>query len=513
MAGRGRGIVRSLPAGHTGHSMRTLALALVLFVSCRQASPPAVKKSVPRKVVVEQTPPPEEPGDLTLRVLEHEDRRWVVDVQGARVTFEFTAQASLRVDDADAGARLVERAAAWLSAPVPLQTHQRPLTPLVFESRDIDPRDEAGRSWNRARARFHVGADELDVFVMTTANEQWLRLRVKDPYQARPLLDLLADTVRDGPAPPRSAATDRGFIETPRYSLSEPSAPPETSAAVCFDDGWAAQVVTSEGAWVDFIPWGGGKPRTLCTMPGTIIATAHAPRVPTAVAVVRLATADDSGLAAPVELWRVSSEGCKVLTPKQPVEFAALTQLLMSPSGTHVGYESDGFVILLRVSDGWLQALTLGSTGPLRAWGWDEQGFIARQHRKEAWVRPGGRPLSVLPLRSSDGRYALRRDDRALVVRDTATDAPPRRLELTRRADLRALERWSDGPPVLVGPHGLVLAADVPLFVDLDTLTMQPLAPTGASLRCSTADGAHAVFFSESGRFLEGAPASAAAAH
>ena len=485
--------------------MRTLGLALVLLVSCKQASPPE-KRSVPRKIVIEQTPPPGEPGDLTLRVLEHEDRRWVVDVQGARVTFEFTAQATVRVDDADAGSRFVEGVAAWLDAPVPPRTHQQQRTPLVFESRDIDPRDEGGRSWNRARARFHLGADELDVFVMMTANEQWLRLRVKDPYQARPLLDLLADTVRDGPAPPRTSATDPGFTDTPRYSLAEPTAPPETNSAVCFEDGWAAHVMTADGNWVDFIPWGTARPRTLCTMPGTIISIAHAPRASTAVALVRLASTDDSGLAAPVELWRISSTGCKVLTPKQPVELAALTQVFMSPSGAQVAYESDGFVIMLRVSDGWLQALTLGSDGPLRAWGWDDESFIARRHRKEAWVRPGGAPLSTLQVHSLDGRYALRRDQGALLIRDTKSATPPRRLELTRRADLRALEQWSAAPPVFVGSHGLVLASDVPLFVDLETSALQPLAPRGASLRCSTADGAHAVFFSESGRFVEGAP-------
>lgn len=446
---------------------------------------------MPRKVVAEETPPPAEPGDLTLRVLEHEDRRWVVDVRGARVTFEFTAQATVRVDDADAGTRFVEGLAAWLEAPVPPRTHQQPLTPLVFESRDIDPRDEAGRSWNRVRARFHTSTDELDVFVMTTANEQWLRLRVKDAYQTRPLLDLLADSVRDGPAPPRSATTDPAFSDAPRYALSEPSAPPDTNAVVCFEDGWASHAKDQ----VEFHAWSGGA-RTLCTMPGTVITIAHAPRATTAVALVRLA--------APVELWRVTSTGCKVLTPKQPVELAALTQLFMAPSGAQVGYESDGFVIMLRVSDGWLQALTLGAEGPLRAWGWDDESFIARQHRQEAWVRPGGVPLNALPLRSLDGRYALRRDGSTLVIRDTKSDAPPRRLQLTRRADLRALEQWSAAPPVRVGPHGLVLASDVPLFVDLETASLRPLAPRGASLRCSTADGAHAVFFSEAGRFVEG---------
>lgn len=488
--------------------MRTTALALIFFVSCKQSSPPPEKRSVPRKVVIEQTPPPGEPGDLTLRVLEHEDRRWVVDVQGARVTFELTAQATVRVDDADAGSRFVEGVAAWLKAPVPPRTHQQPLTPLVFESRDIDPRDEAGRSWNRARARFRAGADELDVFVMMTVNEQWLRLRVKDAYQTRPLLDLLADSVRDGPAPPRSAATDPGFTDAPRYALSEAAAPPETNAAVCFEDGWAAHT----GSQVEFRAWSDATARTLCTMPGTVVSVAHAPRAQTAVALVRLASGDESsGLAAPVELWRLTSTGCKVLTPKQPVELAALTQLYMAPSGAQVGYESDGFVIMLRVSDGWLQALTLGSEGPLRAWGWDDESFIARQHRKEAWVRPGGVPLNTLPLRSLDGRYALRRDSRTLVIRDTKSDAPPRRLEFTRRADLRALEQWSAAPPVLIGPHGLVLAADVPLFVDLETSALQPLAPRGASLRCSTADGAHAVFFSEAGRFVEGTPVKPAA--
>lgn len=482
--------------------MRPAALVLLLLVSCKQASPPPVKRSVPRKVVVEETPPPAEPGDLTLRVLEHEDRRWVVDVRGARVTFEFTAQATVRVDDADAGARFVEGLAAWLEAPVPPRTHQQALTPLVFESRDIDPRDEAGRSWNRVRARFHTSTDELDVFVMTTANEQWLRLRVKDAYQTRPLLDLLADSVRDGPAPPRSTTTDAAFSDAPRYALSEPSAPPETNAVVCFEDGWASHAKDQ----VEFHAWSSGQARTLCSMPGTVITIAHAPRATTAVALVRMVDTDESsGLAAPVELWRVTSTGCKVLTPKQPVELAALTQLFMAPSGAQVGYESDGFVIMLRVSDGWLQALTLGAEGPLRAWGWDDESFIARRHRQEAWVRPGGVPLNALPLRSLDGRYALRRDGSTLVIRDTKSDAQ-RRLQLTRRSDLRALEQWSAAPPVRVGPHGLVLASDVPLFVDLETATLRPLGPRGASLRCSTADGAHAVFFSEAGRFVEGVP-------
>lgn len=488
--------------------MRPFALALLLFVSCKPASPSAEKRSLPRKVVVEQTAPAGEPGDLTLRVLEHEDRRWVVDVRGARVTFEFTAQASVRVDDADAGARFVEGAAAWLEAPVPLRTHQQPLTPLVFESRDIDPRDEAGRSWNRVRARFHTSADDLDVFVMTTANEQWLRLRVKDAYQARPLLDLLADTVRDGPAPPRSATADPGFTDAPRYTLTEATAPATTTAAVCFEDGWAAH---TDGEVV-FRAWSDGTTRSLCTMAGTVVTVAHAPRAPTAVALVRLPSGDESsGLAAPVELWRLSSVGCQVLTPKQPVELAALTQLLMSPAGTQVGYESDGFVIQLRVSDGWLQALTLGTDGPLHAWGWDDESFIARQHRKEAWVRPGGAPVNTLPLRSLDGRYALRRDGQALVVRDTKSAGPPRRLVFARRADQRALEQWSAAPPVLLGPHGLVLASDVPLFVDLETSTVQPLAPRGANLACSTADGSHAVFFSQAGRFVEGVPVKPAA--
>lgn len=489
--------------------MRLHALALVLFVGCKQAGPaPAEKRPAARKVVVEQSAPPGEPGDLTLRVLEHEDRRWVVDVRGARVTFEFTAQATLHVDDADAGARFVEGAAAWLNAPVPARTHQQPLAPLVFESRDIDPRDEAGRSWNRVRARFHTGADDLDVFVMTTANEQWLRLRVKDAYQARALLDVLADTVRDGPAPPRSATSDPGFSEAPRYSLGPPSAPAETNAVVCFEDGWVAHSADQ----VEFRAWGTDEARTLCTMPGTIVTLAHVPRATTAVALVRRANADDSsGVAAPAELWRLSSTGCKVLTPKQPVELAGLTHLVMAPSGAQVGYESDGFLIMLRVADGWLQALTLGADGPLRAWGWDDESFIARLHRREAWVRPGGAPVSVLPLRSLDGRYALRRDGRVLVIRDLKTDAPPRRLELTRRADQRALEQWSATPPVLVGPRGLMLASDVPLFVDLETSTLQPLAPRGASLRCTTADGAHAVFFSEAGRFVEAAPVKPAA--
>lgn len=491
-------------AGHTHLPMRPAAFVLLLLVSCKQASPAPGKRSVPRKVVIEETPPPQEPGDLTLRVLEHEDRRWVVDVRGARVTFELTAQATVRVDDADAGARFVEGVAAWLEAPVPPRTHQQPLTPLVFESRDIDPRDEAGRSWNRARARFQTSADDLDVFVMMTANEQWLRLRVKDTYQTRPLLDLLADSVRDGPAPPRSAAIDPGFTDAPRYGLHEPSASPETDAVVCFEDGWASHANDQ----VEFRAWSDGQARTLCTMPGTIITIAHAPRATTAVALVRLPNTDESsGVAASVELWRVTATGCKVLTPKQPVELAALGQLLMAPSGAQVGYEGDGFVIQLRVNDGALQALTLGADGPLRAWGWDDEGFIARRHRQEAWVRPGGVPLNTLPLRSLDGRYAQRRDGSTLVIRDTKSDAPPRRLQLTRRADLRALEHWSAAPPARVGPHGLVLASDVPLLVDLETATLRPLAPRGASLRCSTADGAHAVFFSEAGRFVEAAPA------
>ena len=100
----------------------------------------------------------------------------------------------------------------------------------------------------------------------------------------------------------------------------------------------------------------------------------------------------------------------------------------------------------------------------LRAWGWDDESFIARRHRKEAWVRPGGAPLSTLPVHSLDGRYALRRDQGALLITlvyDPATDdndqRDPRRLPedaVVPLEDVAVLLSWA--LPYDAAPHAKI---------------------------------------------------------
>jgi hypothetical protein len=232
--------------------------------------------------------------------------------------------------------------------------------------------------------------------------------------------------------------------------------------------------------------WGGDLGRTLCTLPGELGATGQALNANRGVASVL--TAPEG----PVELWIIEPSGCRRLTLSEPIALSQLDVPLLSPDGSSVAVLTAGALHLIDVAEGQVRKIPLEHLS-ISLYAWDQDGLMLFEEKQHRHLRVSGDgALSVMldpVLRSRDGAY------RATLLEGEIAAGANRRFVPKVRADLRAITNARGVAPRRIGAHGLELAGNGPLVLDLATLRTRPLLDGESQIVCESPNGAHLMFF------------------
>jgi hypothetical protein len=469
---------------------------LLLGSSLNAFATPAPGSEVP------DTPPVAQAGDLVLRA-QPQGAGYELRVGEGRVLLTL-APPTLVAPNPEAGSGFLDALSKALDVAPPIKDHTTPLQPLSFSLKDLGNEEEGGRMWRFHKASFARGGDFAEAYLNISSDGRYVVLRAKDPSNNESLVDILAEPLRDGPAPKRTKASDPNLeSDEPLYAAGKPVLTPFMHSAACLPGGWLAFANVDKGYSVQWFDWGSGAKKTLCELTGTVAEIAVGSRGNSAV--LLLAEGDEHGVRSSdghSSLWRLDAQGCQRIKLPANVQLGHFENLLVSPDGTKAALVGGRQLHVIDTANGVTKSIPLDwrqGDSLLRAYAWDDSGILlwklANGRATFARYVPGGVPVQLerLVLSSRDGQYRVSPELNALEVR-SKTSTESRRLQARNRNDQRTLQRMNTEAPALLAAHGLVLRGTSDLALDLVTLKTRPVAPKNLKWYCATPDGANALF-------------------
>lgn len=432
-------------------------------------------------------------------------------------------EGTLSAENAEKGAAFTAAVARWFSEPLPpARPSPTPLQPLKVQYTRL------AVATSRAPEAFRltlVGArNRVQIFFnLFPVNSRATILERGRPETRATLIALLAETLRDGPKPPRTHATDANVSsDAPLATAVRPLQAVPVAAAACGDHGVFAAV--NDGAQTKIIALDGPSTaaRTIASLDGVLEGMVGSPDgKQVAMLLAHAASLESVQPEDPRELRVVDTTTGHAIPIFNAQEGFRGTGLPIWAKNGILAFEgrlpttSPGERIV-RAYDTTVPSL-LGETEarlrlrPTRIEG--DQVVLAAwettprlQRRTFLWTL-GKPPVAheSIPFTSPDGRFVFGIDDDKLVTKDGRTFSS---ADLDDRAAIRELDA---GAPIWLGKHLLGLASDVALALDLETLKIRPVvAMSNVTLVCATSDQKHAVVTGTDGSaFIADLPAPA----
>lgn len=434
--------------------------------------------------------------DLDIPAVRTGEDRYELHFGSGRAVLDL-GRGTLVAPDPKSGAVALAALAKWLGTPVPRQTHARPLEPVELQVMNMGDNDN--------KVFVSRGAEYAEMFINTPEPDHVVFVK-KDSSYAGALVDVFADGLRDGPAPPRTKATDPNLATEDPWLPTLKAIDTPHSQPMCFGDGWIALTADKTGETVWRRAWGAAGPKPLCKLPGNVDEWGTNARG--TVAVVMVGASDPtSGVMSgsdPVSVWVIDGMGCRRLRTR--FKGGMSTQPIVSPKGDAFvpDYGGDPKLHVVDLQTGAVTTTTVDPPKLDFVYDWDDAGITLFSPTAEVvsfgrMVAGHVTPLADAQTRSLDGAYTIDIHADSLVVTDRAHHAATFTPHV--RSDDRALARMHEHPPRAVGPRKLALAGSPDIVLDLETMKTQPLTVPPKlgdtyALRCVSRDGNHALFTS-----------------
>jgi hypothetical protein len=475
-----------------------LTFALLAVVACKRDPPAPAPESRPAAEAEAELPKGED-DDLIMRATK---KGSVYELRaGDGVALLSTSPFSIVAPNAEAGGKFLAAAAKWLKVELPAKTHTQPLEPLSFETIDMDDQNEGGRTWHYHKAFLRRGAEYAELYINIDASGRFVNFRPKDSGYADALADILADALRDGPAPARTKETDPNLeSEEPMFTLTKTGVEISRSHPVCLANRWLA----ASREKVEWRAWSSVEAKQLCKLPGEADQVETGTRSARGVALVSVHPPGVTSTSDRSEVWTLGPDDCKHVTPNEALKLTPFSTLLVSPDAAEAAFENDGDLSILDLGTGKVRHVAGKKGHYLSGYRWDDDGPLLKVLLGTNWIRAGDKPLELdQPVwLSRDKAYRASPSGATVAVTSKSGTAT---FTAKIRSDVRALKRSLDDAPALLGAHAMVLSGSPDLALDLATLKTRPLTPAGYRYYCSSPDGEHALFLDENDSVFEGA--------
>ena len=485
-------------------------------------------------------------SERRIRMRAGEGEAWLTlsDPSGTGIAF---GKGELEAKDRAKGAAFVAAVAGWLHVPVPApRAPETPLEPLLLtyvrlaEADDAKP--EAMKLFLQARGR------EGEIFLDVWHGGTRAAFLEKDEGDREDVVQVLAMALRDGPAPPRTPASDPHLASA--APLLAPLVPlPKGADTRAF--AWSGTTLLAssrQGEKSTILAWSdlAGEPRELAAVDGGV--ESIVPFADGRIALVTVHPKSDDLLSSsdPRKVLLVGAAPARSVSvlydAGESFELGFHAAMVWSPDGTRVaigGVVHAGappFHTVTRIVDVATRAVLAESPAALDAspvkWTGTTLELTATRYSSDAGEMRVRYAWSTAPKRaardarvdapqlidahdemvSPDGLYRMAWAAGSLRVTSSATSAPSaartpaKTFTPTFDGDETSLQSSAEGDARWIGGHGLVLESDDAVVLDLESLTLR-LLTTQRSVVFVTAspDGSRVVMATDMGRTMLGA--------
>jgi hypothetical protein len=430
---------------------------------------------------------------FTLRAGEGEVVLTLSHTPGGEIMF---GKATIEASDRDKGEKFLAAFAGWLKVPVPpARKNQTPLEPMFLEYARLGT--PVGSLPQTNKLFFPHGDQVPELFFNFWPDTPRAMFLEKDEDYRKGLVEVLAEALRDGPVPRRSAASDPSLAgEAPLFVSAKPLPGSETAkmrALTWTRSGALLGARIAEDKSTIF-EWKNptAAPREIITLDGYVERIAPAPSGTRAAVQIVFPESKRGGISG-VEPRALASldlvSGAATMLIAKGDLSMGFTTVIWSPDASKLALSAEvktkekyGAPTISIVIDS-VKGTRIAETAPeldVRPLEWSKSGLVVEKtefndggitYRHYLWSG-GSEPPQAVPgavvkeHTSPDGRYRARSLGDRLRVADTKGGE----RFFTSAVDANAIKLLGETIVTWLGPHTLLLHAEEPIALDLDTL-------------------------------------------